>query len=179
MASMEFTSCRAVHTGRSATLADNLEIVRRVVEALGFRDRADFHWVADENGFESLAGNFDAIWAIGSLHHAPFELARIQSLALLRRLRAGGRWIELTYPYERWLREGAEPFTEFGKRTDGERTPWAEWYDLQKVKQRLFPARTATILDFTFGGGTSAGSTFASRTQGCRSTLRSRHGASA
>lgn len=50
------------------------------------------------------------------------------------------------------LREGGEAFSEFGKRTDGERTPWAEWYDLQKVKQRLFPVRTETVLDFSFGG---------------------------
>jgi SAM-dependent methyltransferase len=132
---------------------DNLAVIRRVVDLLGFSDRARFFQVEEWHAFATLPETYDAVWAIGSLHHAPFEIARLQSLDLLRHLRPGGRWIELTYPYERWLREGAEAFSEFGKRTDGERTPWAEWYDLQKVKRRLFPVRTETVLDFTFGGG--------------------------
>jgi SAM-dependent methyltransferase len=132
---------------------DNLTVIRRVVDKLGYSDGARFFPVDDWQAFAKLTDTYDAVWAIGSLHHAPFETARVQSLDLLRHLRPGGRWIELTYPYERWLREGSESFSEFGKRTDGERTPWAEWYDLQKVKRRLFPVRTETVLDFTFGGG--------------------------
>jgi hypothetical protein len=132
---------------------DNLAVIRRVVDKLGYTDRARFFPVDDWHDFAKLPETYDAVWAIGSLHHAPFETARVQALDLLRHLQPGGRWIELTYPYERWLREGAEAFSEFGKRTDGERTPWAEWYDLQKVKRRLFPVRTETVLDFTFGGG--------------------------
>jgi 2-polyprenyl-3-methyl-5-hydroxy-6-metoxy-1,4-benzoquinol methylase len=132
---------------------ENLQVIRRVVDALGFSDRARFFPVDDCHAFSRLTERYDAVWAIGSLHHVPFDIARVQSLDLLRHLQPGGRWIELTYPYERWLREGAEPFSEFGKSTDGERTPWAEWYDLLKVKRRLFPVRTETVLDFTFGGG--------------------------
>ena len=132
---------------------DNLAVIRRVVDVLGFSDRARFVPVDNWHAFAKLTETYDAVWAIGSLHHAPFEIARVQSLDLLRHLKPGGRWIELTYPYERWLREGAEAFSEFGKRTDGERTPWAEWYDVHKVKRRLFPVRTETVLDFTFGGG--------------------------
>lgn len=133
---------------------DNLAVIRRVADRLGLGARASYLRIEDENTFAGLAGGpFDAVWAIGSLHHAPFDMARIESLHLLRHLKKGGRWIELTYPYERWLREGSLPFTEFGKRTDGDRTPWAEWYDLEKVKSRLFPSRTTTILDFSTGGG--------------------------
>ena len=142
------------HWTFSDLVLDNLKLVQRVVEHLGLGERASYLHVENERSFAGLKGGpVDAVWAIGSLHHAPFDIARIETLDLLRHLKIGGRWIELTYPYERWLREGALPFTEFGKRTDGERTPWAEWYDLEKVKRRLFPTRTTTILDFTTGGG--------------------------
>jgi SAM-dependent methyltransferase len=137
----------------SDLVADNLAIVRRVVEHFGLGARAHYLQVQGQDSFAGLEGDYDAVWAIGALHHAPFDIARVESLDLLRHLKPGGRWIELTYPHERWLREGALPFSEFGKRTDGDRTPWAEWYDLPKVKSRLFPARTSTVLDFTFGGG--------------------------
>lgn len=145
---------RGAHWTFSDLVVDNLNVVRRVVESLGLGERASYLHVENERSFAGLKGGpYDAVWAIGSLHHAPFDIARTETLDLLRHLKAGGRWIELTYPYERWLREGSLPFSEFGKRTDGERTPWAEWYDLEKVKRRLFPSRTTTILDFTTGGG--------------------------
>ena len=141
------------HWTFSDLVKENLELMRRVVALLGLSDRARFLHVEDEHAYARLEGPVDVVWAIGSLHHVPFQTARVESLDLLRQLKRGGRWIELTYPYERWLREGAPAFTEFGKLTDGERTPWAEWYDLEKVKMRLFPSRTSTILDFSAGGG--------------------------
>ena len=145
---------QGAHWTFSDLVLDNLNLVRRVVDFLGLGERASYLHVENERSFSGLKGEpADAIWAIGSLHHAPFDIARTETLDLLRHLKTGGRWIELTYPYERWLREGSLPFSEFGKRTDGERTPWAEWYDLEKVKRRLFPSRTTTILDFTTGGG--------------------------
>ena len=134
-------------------VADNLATVRRVVELKGLASSAEYLWIEDPSSLDSLAGEFDAIWVNGSLHHAPFEIARSEGLQALRRLQPGGRWIELYYPYERWAREGRRDFSEWGKATDGERTPWAEWYDLEKIKRRLAPARTTTLLDFAFGGG--------------------------
>ena len=132
---------------------DNLAIVRRLVDLLGLSSRAEFLWIETPESVEALTGEIDAVWAHGSLHHAPFEIARIESQILLRHLKPGGRWIELFYPYERWVRQGKMPFSEWGKYTDGERTPWAEWHDAERIKQRLFPAATTTILDHRFGGG--------------------------
>ena len=150
---IHFLKCGA-HWTFSDLVPENLALIRRLVDRLGLSARADYRVVEDERSYAGLGnGPFDAVWAIGSLHHVPFAMARIESLDLMRHLKKGGRWIELTYPYERWQREGSLPFAEFGKRTDGERTPWAEWYDLAKVKQRLFPSRATTILDFTTGGG--------------------------
>jgi SAM-dependent methyltransferase len=150
---IHFLTCGAFWTF-SDLVPENLALVRRLVGLLGLSARADYLLVENERSYAGLGNDpFDAVWAIGSLHHVPFDIARTESLDLMRHLRKGGRWIELTYPYERWQREGSLPFAEFGKRTDGERTPWAEWYDLAKMKQRLFPSRATTILDFTTGGG--------------------------
>ena len=132
---------------------DNLTFIDRLAAAEGLADAIDTLWVDDVPALERLTGEFDAIWANGSLHHAPFEIARAESLIALSKLKPGGRWIELYYPYDRWLREGSTAFSEWGKKTDGERTPWAEWHDIEKIKRRLFPARTTTVLDFVFGGG--------------------------
>jgi hypothetical protein len=137
----------------SDLVPENLGLVRRIVTLLGLADRASYHVVDDARAFARLPGRVDVVWAIGSLHHVPLDIARIESLDLLSKLNPGGRWIELTYPYERWQREGAPTFQEFGKRTDGDRTPWAEWYDLEKVKVRLFPSKTTTILDFNTSDG--------------------------
>ena len=137
----------------SDIVKDNLTIVRRMVDLLGLSDQADYLWIEGPESLEKLPAAVDVIWANGSLHHAPFEIARKEAQHLLRKLTPGGRWIELFYPYERWLRQGKMPFSEWGKYTDGERTPWAEWHDAERIKQRLFPAVTTTILDYRFGGG--------------------------
>src|SRR5580692_10854792 len=60
--------------------------------------------------FDRLPHDFDAVWCIGSIHHMPFEAAREESHAIIQHLKPEGRWIELAYPRERWVREGSPPF---------------------------------------------------------------------
>src|SRR5580704_12704231 len=122
---------------------------RRVATLKGLTQVA-FHLIGDDLSFAALPVGFDAICAFGSIHHVPFDIARREALAALERLKPGGRWMELVYPRERWLREGALPFEEWGRLTDGERTPWVEWHDIEKVRRRLFPAPFRTLLDFEF-----------------------------
>lgn len=129
---------------------DNLALIERIATLKGLRPRTSFHLIPDDLSFRDVPGSLDAIWVFGSIHHVPFEMARREALNALPLLRAGGRWLELVYPRERWLREGALPFDEWGKLTDGERTPWAEWHDLEKVRRRLAPARLQAVLDFPF-----------------------------
>ncbi|MBS0546221.1 MAG: class I SAM-dependent methyltransferase [Proteobacteria bacterium] len=129
---------------------DNLAVIRRITTLKGLSDRVHFHLIGDDLSFDALPRDFDAIWVFGSIHHVPFEIARKEALDLLGHLKPGGRWMELVYPRERWLREGAPPFEQWGKLTDGERTPWAEWHDIEKVRRRLFPAPLRTLLDFEF-----------------------------
>jgi SAM-dependent methyltransferase len=127
--------------------ADNLEVLRRVAGLKGVK--AAFHLIGDDLSFDRL-GRFDAVLACGSLHHVPFDVARIECASALTHLQPGGRWIELVYPRERWLKAGSPSFDQWGKMTDGDRTPWAEWYDGDKLCRRLAPARFRTILDFNF-----------------------------
>ncbi len=53
----------------------------------------------------------------------------------------GGRFIMHSYPKARWEREGSLAFDKWGVKTDGEGTPWAEWYDSVKLIDALKPAR--------------------------------------
>ena len=126
---------------------DNLEFLRRVARLKGVT--ASFHLIGDDLSFGGL-DEFDAIYACGSLHHVPFDVARAECLDALRHLAPNGRWIELVYPRERWAREGSPAFDHWGRMTDGDRTPWAEWYDAEKLQHRLAPAQFRTILDFNF-----------------------------
>ena len=128
--------------------ADNLKVIERVASLKGLRIKTFL--IGNDLSFEALGGQFDAVLASGSMHHVPFEMAREECQSVLRRLKPGGRWIELAYPKERWVREGSPPFDQWGKGTDGDRTPWAEWYDAEKLRERLAPAVFTTILDFGF-----------------------------
>jgi hypothetical protein len=143
-----------VEAGAAWTFADivpdNLAVIRRVAGLKGLEGRVRFHLIGDDLSFDGVADDYDAIWVFGSIHHVPFDIARREALAALGHLKPGGRWMELVYPRERWLREGAPPFEQWGKLTDGERTPWAEWHDIEKVRRRLFPAPLRTVLDFEF-----------------------------
>jgi hypothetical protein len=149
-----FDGIRFIEQGAAWTFCDivpdNLAVIRRVASLKGLADRARFHAIGDDLSFAALPSDYDAAWVFGSIHHVPFEIARREALDLLGHLKPGGRWMELVYPRERWLREGAPPFEQWGKVTDGERTPWAEWHDVEKVRRRLFPAPLRTVLDFEF-----------------------------
>jgi len=149
-----FDGLRFAEAGASWTFADivpdNLAVIRRMAGLKGLDARVRFHLIGDDLSFTSLGDDYDAIWVFGSIHHVPFEMARREALDALGHLKPGGRWMELVYPRERWLREGAPPFEQWGKLTDGERTPWAEWHDIEKVRRRLFPAALRTVLDFEF-----------------------------
>jgi SAM-dependent methyltransferase len=123
----------------------NLDAIRRVATAR--RLGIDTFQIESVKSFERLASDYDLVWCNGSIHHMPFAAAREECLAVLPHVKTGGRWIELAYPRERWVREGSLPFDKWGQLTDGERTPWVEWYDMEKLKQRLFPWRLKAALE--------------------------------
>ena len=149
-----FDALRFAARGARWTCADivveNLALIRRVAALKGLSGRIDTHLIDDDLSFAGLMPGYDVVWVFGSIHHVPFDTARREALAALALMKPGGRWMELVYPRERWLREGALPFSEWGRLTDGERTPWAEWHDVEKVRRRLAPAAFRTVLDFGF-----------------------------
>ncbi len=128
----------------------NLEIVKAAAQSRGL-DIRTLH-IESLASFDNLPRDYDFVWCNGSLIHLPFEHAKEECAAIVPHLAEGCRWIELAYPRERWVREGHMPFEAWGKRTDGERTPWVEWYDFEKLKERLFPVRLQVVLDYRFHG---------------------------
>jgi SAM-dependent methyltransferase len=143
--------------GATVTFVDvaesNLAVVRRVCQLLQLSERTSFVHLKNLDSLAALTSEYDVMWCNGSLHHAPFDIARAEAQELLRHLRSGGRWIQLAYPRGRWEREGSLPFSEWGQRTDGEATPWAEWYDLDKVLALLEPHAFNVVAAFEFHSG--------------------------
>ncbi|MEX2287793.1 MAG: class I SAM-dependent methyltransferase [Planctomycetaceae bacterium] len=126
----------------------NLELLERLCGLLGVENVA-FHYLESLDSIAALSGRFDVIWCQGSLINTPFDVTRREAQALLKHLPIGGRWIELAYPEERWLREGRLGFDEWGAKTDGG-APWVEWYDIAKLERRLAPADFDVVLAFNF-----------------------------
>lgn len=129
----------------------NLEFVKRHISVSGLNPNdASFFYIDSFDSFLRLPADYDFIWADGSLLNLPFEDARSECLAIVSRLKAGGRWIELTYPKKRWEREGSLPFSKWGELTDGIGTPWIEWYDTEKLLQRLYPAKMRPLFTCSY-----------------------------
>ena len=146
----------AFHFARSAeevTCVDivpaNLEIIERLARILR-QENVTTCLISDLASFEMLADSYDVILCQGSLHHAPASVVVPEMHALAQRLRPGGRWLQLAYPRERWLRDGRMPFHHWGEVTDGPGTPWAEWMSLEKLLSRLDPYCFDVLLDFNF-----------------------------
>lgn len=129
----------------------NLKVVQRICRKLKLHD-VNFCFLEHPKSLEVLDADYDVVLAMGSLHHAPLEVIKEEARELLRHLKIGGRWIQLAYPKVRWIKEGKFPFHEWGEITDGEGTPWAEWYDLPKLLNLLAPARFNVVLSREYCG---------------------------
>ncbi len=128
---------------------DNLRLIRRILDAFGL-DCAGMTLIEDLRSLDRIPDGFDFVYCQGSMINVPFAFARRETLHLLAHLRPGGRWVELCYPRERWAREGGLPFAAWGKLTDGEATPWVEWYDLERLRARFAPADVTPLVAFNF-----------------------------
>src|SRR5687768_1943446 len=126
----------------------NLEVLKRLCRIFGAPD-VRFVYLQNLASLDVLP-EFDVIWCQGSMINAPFDFSARESAALVRHLKPGGRWIELAYPRERWERDGRPAFSVWGTMTDGEGTPWMEWYDLDRLLKRLAPATFSPILALNF-----------------------------
>ena len=131
--------------GADVTFADivqsNLDVVRRIGDIRKLSKRASFLCFGDVQSLKKLDNDFDVIFAQGSLHNAPFHVMKSEVDELTNHLKVSGRWLQLAYPKTRWIRDGSPPFDRWGQRTDGEGTPWEEWYDVPKLLDLLAPAK--------------------------------------
>jgi 2-polyprenyl-3-methyl-5-hydroxy-6-metoxy-1,4-benzoquinol methylase len=127
----------------------NLQVLSRLCRIFGAHD-VRFLYLKNLAALEALTTDFDVVWCQGSMINAPFEFSARESAAILKHLKPGGRWIELAYPRERWERDGRPSFSVWGTMTDGEGTPWMEWYDLERLLKRLAPATFAPVLALNF-----------------------------
>jgi 2-polyprenyl-3-methyl-5-hydroxy-6-metoxy-1,4-benzoquinol methylase len=125
----------------------NLKLIERICRLKNLHNVKFLHLTRIED-LTRLEGEYDAVFAHGSLHHAPAEVIKSEFTALASRLKTGGRFIMLAYPKSRWEREGSPAFSDWGKMTDGEATPWAEWYDLPKLLEQLAPHRFHVLMTF-------------------------------
>lgn len=148
------SSIHFAQLGAEVTFMDiiesNLVAIQRICHHLGFEKRVHFTLLRDLKTIYNFDKMFDVIMVIGSLHHMPYNLVSLERQALAKLLRPGGRWLELGYPKERWIKEGKIPFSKWGKYTDGEDTPWAEWYNLKKLKRSLEPVRFQVVFHKNF-----------------------------
>ncbi len=128
---------------------ENLKILERLARLMNING-ATFVWLENYESFKQLPEEQDVILASGSLHHAPIHVIRREVHELAERLRTGGRWLQLAYPKARWEREGCKAFSEWGKCTDGEATPWAEWYDLEKLLLLFEPYKFDAVMTFDY-----------------------------
>jgi SAM-dependent methyltransferase len=139
--------------GAAITFVDivenNLAVMERLCRIFGIRN-ARFLYLRQLSSLDALDHDYDVVWCQGSQINVPFEFARRECACVLSHLKDGGRWIELAYPRERWQRDGAPPFSIWGNMTDGEGTPWMEWYDLERLQRRLQPTRFRTVLALNF-----------------------------
>lgn len=138
--------------GANVTFVDiaqpNLKILKRICSLLGLKN-VEFLYLNKFESLKQLPNDFDVIWCQGSMINLPMKIASEEARLLLEHLPVGGRWIELAYPKERWIQEGEMPLEEWGEKTDGG-APWMEWYDLQKLQERLKPADFNVLLSFNF-----------------------------
>jgi SAM-dependent methyltransferase len=123
----KWTFCDIIH--------ENLKFIERIVN---YQKVANVNFQLVEDIINHDYGEmFEGFYAHGVLHHVPFEVAQKEVANIDRFLKSGAKVIILMYPYERWLMCGKPPYDEFGCMTDGEGTPWAEYYDDLKI-QELF-----------------------------------------
>jgi 2-polyprenyl-3-methyl-5-hydroxy-6-metoxy-1,4-benzoquinol methylase len=129
----------------------NLNVLKRLCRIMGLRD-VQFQYFENLDSLKALDRDYDVIMGMGSLHNAPARVMKPEYQELLGHLKVGGRWLQLTYPKSRWIRDGSPSFEDWGPMCDGPGTPWEEWYDLPKLLSMFEPAKFDIVLYQEFHG---------------------------
>ncbi len=151
-----FSSLTLARQGAEVTFVDlspsNIQVLKKLCKLMGIGN-TQFVILENLESLSALPADYDVVTAIGSLHHAPASVIRQEVQELITHLRVGGRWLHFTYPKIRWEREGAVPFCQWGEKTDGSGTPWAEWYDVPKLLELFRPYRMDLVFYYEWHNG--------------------------
>ena len=115
---------------------DNLNVILKIMNYKGLE--GTYRCMTEIEDIDTLPNqHYDYIFCCGSLMNAPKPFMVREMELLEHKLKCYGEFHILSYPKQRWLNCGSPPFEEFGKMTDGERTPYCEWYDGEKFLNLL------------------------------------------
>ena len=110
-------------------IASNLELVKKMTKI--FNLSANFYHIKSFEDYSKL-GQFDFIWAQGSLHHNPKHITKRIIKNLSKNFGKNQRFLLLSYPKERWVNDGYPLYRKWGQMTDGAGTPWAEPFEKKR-----------------------------------------------
>ena len=84
-------------------VSTNLDLVKKMSEIYNLK--ANFYHIKSYEDYSRL-GQFDFIWAQGSLHHNPKFLTKLIIKKLSTNFIKNQRFLILAYPKERWIKVG-------------------------------------------------------------------------
>jgi len=125
----------------------NLQVIRRLCASLGIAARCKFILLKKVSDLDEL-DEYDGMMAFGTQHHMPHEYIEKQWKVMLPHLKVGGLWYQLAYPIQSWNWATKTDFHNYGQRTDGEATPWAEWYEPGKLQEMFDRAKVKMEIDW-------------------------------
>ena len=126
----------------------NLEIISRICTFYGVT--SEYSLISTFEDYQQINGKFDFILALGSLLNTPIDITRMEFNSFIALGSQKARYLHLSYPKSRWIREGCLDFDKWGEYTDGPGTPWVEYHDKQKMEYILSGVQSKLIFECEF-----------------------------
>lgn len=125
-----FFAKRGAHLTFADLIQSNLDLVKKMTDI--YKINANFYHITSFEDYAAL-GEFDFIWAQGSLHHNPIHITKLIVKKLSTNFVKNQRFLILSYPKERWINDGRPIYRNWGKFTDGPGTPWAQPFEKKEI----------------------------------------------
>lgn len=135
-----------VREGSVVTFVDpdqaNLDLMERLANLTAVpKGMMDLVRYEGPETLDALPDNYDAVLVLDSLTKAPSELLYEEYAAVLRRLRLGGRWLQLAPSRSNYALRRNPTYQEFAAFYDAaprsEGRSWLEWLDVNKLMTLL------------------------------------------
>ncbi len=126
----------------------NLEIISRICKYYGVH--GEYSLISSFEDYLKINKKFDFILALGSLLNTPLAISKVEFNYFSTLAQSKARYLHLSYPKSRWLKEGRLRFDKWGEYTDGPGTPWIEYHDKEKMEYILGDVQSQLIFDCEF-----------------------------